>query len=203
VEGSVFSGSTRESVRSEGNEVEDAFNDIFMLNALGACGTSSPRRIKSHVEKTQGTKESKKEDDDSTSLSDGDNEASGALVTSENASIAASEKSSTKITPKRDDDFYETMMSMVEGGFGAVSAAFGFAYDPDADGDPIGPTCGAVSSKPPDNKRTNNSNKTARRDSNGSGKFEGVIDSVSDYILGTEKSESSEVSSASDICALS
>lgn len=191
VDESVFSSSTRETARSEGSEVEEALRDIFLINALGSCGTSSPRKIKYQPDTNQENCDSEQEEDDEeNTLQSEDGFVARNRSAAKNDSQTA-EKSSLKLSSKKDDPFYKSVISMVEGGFGAVGAAFGFTSDPDADFDPIGPACGPIKTE---TSRRNNRDRTSRRDSD-SGNFEGVIDSVSDYILGTKKSESSEVSS--------
>jgi hypothetical protein len=184
---SAASSGTYENSTTVSNEVEEAIRDIFMINALGNCNPA-PRKIRYYSD----TKHEQRESEQNTTPDDEDDTA----VQSDEEGIPAPRKKSLshKKKSKRDelkwshtdDIFFDTMLSMVEGGIGAFGAVLGLTPETEAEPGPIAPAaCG------PSRRAIGGHSRNGRSGS----AIDGVIDSVSDYILDhDEKSEFSEVS---------
>ncbi|CAB9514365.1 expressed unknown protein [Seminavis robusta] len=128
---SAMSMSTFENDKSLGAEVEEAIKDIFMINALSACNPSPPKirsesRSESRFERRDSGGQSSEEDDTlSGTQSDAPDDAAKAQRRSPDAERSTREMAQQG--GQQDDVFFEAMLSMVEGGIGAMTAAFGFA----------------------------------------------------------------------------
>lgn len=211
-----------ENQKTIGSDVEDAIRDIFMINAIRSCNPNpSPRRrIRYHADTREERREAENsdnsdvEDDDDDTIQSYDGEPStSSRRKSANSTTSEEPKESQEL--QTDDVFYETMMSMVEGGIGVMTAALGFASSADAaEEEPTSTSNNLKSSSPPRSSPkssarsstksspprptppTNERRKVFDRQEseNENGVLESVISEsvISDYVLGPGKSESSE-----------
>lgn len=197
-------------------DVEEAIRDIFMINTLGACGPS-PRRIRYHSdtryerrdsEQSYNDSEEDEEDDTVTGAKSDEDSIHEKLETSRRRSSEPKqdpdiEEKLDKAESPSEDIFFETMLTMVEGGLGAMSAAFGFGTEESNDKTEHAKERNVVtppsSSSPPRSPRKgmSPSNSPSRKERSNGSPIEGVLDSVSDYILGADKSDSEDVSASS------
>lgn len=211
-----------------GQDVEEAFKDIFMLTACNP----SPRQIRYHSDtrfEQRETELSDNSDEDSGTgaKSDDDDESVKDTPESRKASsreILEEEELEEKLKsvhsvegPNEGEDiFLEAMLSVIEGGLGSMSAAFGFASRRSTDTvaetererdssenerdikSRSGPTS-ADESTPPKAPRKNEKSRSSskhndRDDAANARSVQGVYDSMSNYIMGPEQSQSYEVS---------
>lgn len=187
-----------------GSDVEDAIKDIFMIGALGACNPS-PRKIRYNKDASFERRDSKESYNDSDDEDEGDKSDEDSVNAAPQQTSVLSEDVEEKLkrvaTNEDSDVFYETMLSMVEGGLGAMSAWFATSSakvgeregteeaqsELGNNASTFASTFSAESLSPmKDNSRSRSSRKSPPND----GAMEGVFESMSDYILGPEKSES-------------
>jgi len=216
---SAVSYATEDNGKTLGSDVEEAIRDIFMINALESCSDSPRRPSRRKLRYRQRAAREERRDlepsddnsdeDEITCQSEDENVAeasSKAKATSRISITDRSKREEAADLSNNEDVFFETMLSMVEGGLGVMSAAFGFApaaaEEDDEEGEEIPLVCSPPVASPPVALPRQEKKAPPRRydsyDSGTVGTFEGTIEddlleSMSDFIMGPEKSASSEV----------
>jgi len=141
-----------------GSDLEDAFRDVFMINALGNCGTEEPRECKAR--RHTGTRRAASEIDNQSDTSDNEDDDEDTLNSyddlPEQLPETGKQGNDSREAPQREDVIYETMMSVMQvglGGLGAVTAALGLVPSQDA-AEEESPACAMETSRPSSSKRS-------------------------------------------------